>query len=471
MTVVVASGLTVGNGPGGNDAGGNGAGRDHGMQVFGGGHSIEVVSGSLKLAAGEMRAYQPDWGRLSRACSDVPEGNGLQGDEYLEIFRALQQVREAARKASEQMMHSSASVDKLEQSLSRAAENYEQAESQNLSTIGYADTDASVGAVLNMMQAMPEWREEMALLAFAIYSPGLLGMKLRNEMNAAELKKVGARTVRTLFSVLFDFAPNIVVAGKEEVSTMRTDATKLTTWIEHQQLAGEGHGSIMVSKAVTSSGEHRWIVTIPGTNMSGGSTWGLRRMAQAFDNNTDDVRNAVEAALKEAGAMPGDGVYLNGHSQGGTHSLNLAHDQEFKEQYKLKGTFTAGAPHGDDDPPTDAPQLMLIDPDDAIPALGATAPLKVSPNRVAVFSKSRDRVASSKPDLLGSDHGSHNYLDHARVADGVQDTALSDLKKQMELDDLKITETYRFKTSNGSKVRLPPIIPPPTVLRPLRIRF
>ena len=230
----------------------------------------------------------------------------------------------------------------------------------------------------------------------------------------------------------------------------RVDASKLRTWIEQQQLAGEGRGSIVVSKVVTESEEHAWIVTLPGTNMSKDSPWGLPRMKQAFNRETDDVRKAVEAALKDAGAKPGEGVYLNGHSQGGRHALNLSEDQQFKAKYTLKGAFTAGAPHGDEDPPADVPQLMLIDPDDAIPALGAAGALKVSPNRVALFSKSGHRYETNSPSLLGTDHGSQNYLNHAKAADGVEDTALRDLKRRMQIEDLKITETYRFKTSTGS---------------------
>lgn len=445
MTVVMVSGLTVGNGPGGDGARG-----DHGMQVFGGSNSIEVVSGSLKLAAGEMRAYQPDWLALSQRCAaSVPDGYGVQGP-YSEVVSALHHLREVAYKASRHMIDTWHYINNLEQSLVHAANNYEEAESQNLATIGFSDEDATWGVLMNMAEASPELSVLITAGGTFFYATESVRQTVENGFKLVDGKSRGAKTVRDVFSGLTSFAPRIPLMRQEKAVAVRTDASKLTTWIEQQQLAGEGHGSIMVSKAVTSSGEHRWIVTIPGTNMSKGSAWGLPRMAQAFENETEDVRKAVGDALKKAGAKSGEGVYLSGFSQGGKHALNLAHDDTFKKQYKLKGTFTAGAPHGDDDPPTDAPQLMLIDPDDAIPAFGATAPLKVSPNRVAVFSRGEDRVKTDNPGPLGADHGSHNYLDHARVADVVDDPALADIKEKMQLDDLKITETHRFKTSTGA---------------------
>lgn len=419
------------------------------IEVFGGGHSIEVVTGSLKLAAGELGAYQPDWARLSATCSSAPSGYGLP-PHFIEVTGALHRLSAAAQETAAKMRLAHNRIEHLEEDLVRAADQYEQAESENLGTIGFAGEDATWGTVQNMMEASPDAKYAIGAAAGLTYVPGFFGLLMQNRLNPEGFKELGAKNVKGLFSFAFPAAPRIEMDAKDRRSVQRADASKLRTWIEQQQLAGEGRGSIVVSKVVTESGEHAWIVTLPGTNMSKDSPWGLPRMKQAFNRETDDVRKAVEAALKDVGAKPGEGVYLNGHSQGGRHALNLSEDQQFKAKYTLKGAFTAGAPHGDEDPPADVPQLMLIDPDDAIPALGAAGALKVSPNRVALFSKSGHRYETDSPSLLGSDHGSQNYLNHAKAADGVEDTALRDLKRRMQIEDLKITETYRFTTSTGS---------------------
>lgn len=276
------------------------------IEVFGGGHSIEVVTGSLKLAAGELGAYQPDWARLSATCSSAPSGYGLP-PHFIEVTGALHRLSAAAQETAAKMRLAHNRIEHLEEDLVRAAEQYEQAESENLGTIGFADDDATWGTVMNMMEASPNAKYAIGAGAGLTYVPGLLILALQGKLNPEGIKELGAKNVKGLFSIVFPKAPKIKMEAKERRPVQRADASKLSTWIEQQQLAGQGRGSIVVSKVVTEAGKHAWIVTLPGTNDSKGTVWGLPRMKQAFNRETDDVRKAVDASLKDAGAKPGKG--------------------------------------------------------------------------------------------------------------------------------------------------------------------
>lgn len=106
----------------------------------------------------------------------------------------------------------------------------------------------------------------------------------------------------------------------------------------------QGASLVAVQELRDASGESRWIVSVPGTNMLPGTTFGWHQnfelmSADATERETADSVLVVQEAMDLAGVGPDDDVMLVGHSQGGLAAAVVA-----ASDLRVKRLLTAGAP-------------------------------------------------------------------------------------------------------------------------------
>lgn len=135
---------------------------------------------------------------------------------------------------------------------------------------------------------------------------------------------------------------------------------------------------VRVTEVAQPDGSSAYIVTVPGTeglfDFPGSVTGG----DEGFDNTSNlelqagersASMEAVMAAMDEAGIEPGDPVMLQGHSQGGMVTGELAQDPEFMEQYSVTHMITQGAPNDSRSVPPGVETLAIEHSNDPVPKL------------------------------------------------------------------------------------------------------
>ncbi|MDR3202186.1 MAG: hypothetical protein LBT54_03515 [Bifidobacteriaceae bacterium] len=136
-----------------------------------------------------------------------------------------------------------------------------------------------------------------------------------------------------------------------------------------------GNPQIRLTRIIGPDGRPSWAVAISGT-IEPGDLFGSgdcledsrTNLAGVAGMNTE-VAQAVMAALKAAGAKPGESVLLAGHSQGGIVAAGLAASSQFNQRYKVAGVLTAGSPVSTIKVPESVPLLAVEHRQDFIPAL------------------------------------------------------------------------------------------------------
>lgn len=174
-------------------------------------------------------------------------------------------------------------------------------------------------------------------------------------------------------------------------------------------------------------GADRFAVYVAGTKSPLGwlgiEPLDLASNLQLYAGARSDSYDAVEAALRDAGARPGDEVLAIGHSQGGAITTRLALDSPFT----VIGNVTFGSPV-QGDVPAHALDVTLRHTDDPVPALqagghpaGVGAPGSIVVERVA---DPGGRIA----DLALGAHSMDAYTRTAALADASDDPRLRDLR-------------------------------------------
>lgn len=386
------------------------------LQVFGGASPFSVITADLRTAASQLRHIAENLtagtvhGFDARTAAMAPEAN--QPGVRLKLTAVEQTQRECTR-MSENAQHSTRA---LAQSLELAAGGYERAE-----RAATAIPESPLGASPSM-----SFRSAWELLSGMATSdpPGLFASaRGMTEALLFRLLALGGSPSLDIKEAAEEMlrvtpVPVIEVLKPQEEGESPTDVG-LPQLIDLQASSERGPGAIVVTR--TGSAEHpTWIVTLPGTNMASGGVWGAERILDAVAGKTDAVRKAVETALDSVGAKAGDGLVLNGHSQGGRHALNLASDAELRGKYKISGVFTAGAPSGGDPIPTDVSVIQLEDPEDPVPGLDGQAGVPVGLNRMLIRGNAGKASGDGNPGPFGRDHGLENYrkLAVAAATDG-----------------------------------------------------
>ncbi|KAA9089198.1 alpha/beta fold hydrolase [Microbacterium radiodurans] len=183
---------------------------------------------------------------------------------------------------------------------------------------------------------------------------------------------------------------------------------------------------IRVERYVDPGGAQRFAVYVAGTRaplgFGGDEPMDMASNIDLYTGQRAASVEAVAAALREAGAKPGDTVLAVGHSQGGAAVARLALESEFA----VAAVVTLGSPvHVD--PPADTIDITLRHTDDPVPALqsgghpaGTGAPGSFVAERVA------DPGGSPGDVGLGA-HGVDAYRATAAFVDGSGDPRVAQI--------------------------------------------
>jgi hypothetical protein len=138
---------------------------------------------------------------------------------------------------------------------------------------------------------------------------------------------------------------------------------------------GKNNGPNIDVRTVTGpDGKPHYIVDIPGTKVWNSSTPGsnntnindLGTNIHGVAGQDTALQQAVDQALKQAGATSTDPVMLVGHSQGGIIAANAAADWVNEGKYNVTNVITAGSPVGLVDMPSSVQVLSLENSGDIV---------------------------------------------------------------------------------------------------------
>ncbi len=184
---------------------------------------------------------------------------------------------------------------------------------------------------------------------------------------------------------------------------------------------------IRVESYVDPGGGRRFAVYVAGTRapmgFGGDEPMDMASNVDLYTGQRAASVEAVAAALRDAGAEPGDTVLAVGHSQGGAAVARLALEGEFA----VAAVVTLGSPvHVDG--PADTIDITLRHTDDPVPALqaGGHAAGVGAPGSIVV-----ERVADPGgriTDLALGAHSMDAYTRTAALADASDDPRLRDLR-------------------------------------------
>jgi uncharacterized protein YukE len=136
---------------------------------------------------------------------------------------------------------------------------------------------------------------------------------------------------------------------------------------------GKDQGTFAIQRVVLADGSTHYTVFIPGTQVA--SDWdnpfSPQAAAAAGMGDETVVASMIKAALIDAGAGPGDGVCLVGHSLGALEAANLAHDPDFNSYYNVERVVGFGATMRNDIP-SSIPVLSVVNQFDPVGRWTAT---------------------------------------------------------------------------------------------------
>lgn len=178
----------------------------------------------------------------------------------------------------------------------------------------------------------------------------------------------------------------------------------------------------------------RWIVYAGGTVDTGIRTarepWDDTSNVQGIAQLDPGSSRATLAALREAGARPGDPVLCVGYSQGGIVATDVVRDGGFANA----GLVTFGSPTGQMQVPPGVPNVAVEVTEDLIPALGGE-PRDAAHGgleRVLVRRGIYDtRHPPPSTEMLPA-HALDNYAQTARLMDGSSDPRLAGMRQRID---------------------------------------
>jgi hypothetical protein len=179
----------------------------------------------------------------------------------------------------------------------------------------------------------------------------------------------------------------------------------------------------------------KYLVYIPGTQV-----WQPFAKTNPFDltSNLSAMTGAgvaaselgVQCALLQAGVTQTDRVIFIGHSQGGLIAANIAANAQ-KQNYRVAGLVTFGAPLGQLATQIKVPTISLEHTNDVVPKLG----LKANPLASEWVTVQRELPVDANRSALVQAHELPGYLETAKLADDSNDVGVQRIKS--ELLDLK----------------------------------
>ncbi|NUT70505.1 hypothetical protein [Pseudarthrobacter sp. C4D7] len=217
-----------------------------------------------------------------------------------------------------------------------------------------------------------------------------------------------------------------VTATREESVPIDLDASPAGLLQRVQLIEARGSGYIEVIEVDTGSGK-AYIVVVPGTQVNeadgGTNPFDLGGIVDGMGGQSGYVNAAVIQSLRAAGAAPGADVVAVGYSQGGIHAMNLAADEDFLKEYRLKYVLTAGSPVSRITPSPDVSTLHLEHRTDWVPGSDGL-PNRDARNQVTVTMTNDLYVRGGGDAGLGPGHSLTGYEEAARQVGASKDPSL-----------------------------------------------
>lgn len=302
-----------------------------GIEIRSGG-AVEVDSDSLRAAAARLRAVADDAGEQMRALRAASDRTTVaDGAAALSLAWAAGAVGQAGERA-----------DDLAGRLEHAAGRYETAELLAAAELARAAGDAEALAAIDrrlhaLWEAQPRAVWEMLATAGFPAPPGSLEWQVGATagtfgawgVNAAAAMLLAARVVlnRTGFGAVPAGARLAPASGA--VGVARTAVTPVTAPRTLAEVAaripGGGDARVRVERYPAAGRATTYAVYIAGTQSGGPrEAFDMRSNLQLYGGERSASYRAVEQALRDAGAAPGDRVAVWGHSQGAMIGEHLA---------------------------------------------------------------------------------------------------------------------------------------------------
>lgn len=213
-----------------------------------------------------------------------------------------------------------------------------------------------------------------------------------------------------------------------------------------------GPGGIRVERYTMAGGARRFAVYVTGTRTmksDSADVFDLDSNLNLYRGRDADSLAAVRAALREAGAKPGDPLLLSGHSQGAMAASHLALEGDYDVTTfigignPVQADLGAGTLHVD--------LRHTDDPVSALAAGGHDATIGAPGSFVA------ERTADPLPslaDVKGEAHFLSHYADTAEMLDASSDPRMDAVRERIaEFDGAASVDVFVFDAADGEPPR------------------
>lgn len=215
----------------------------------------------------------------------------------------------------------------------------------------------------------------------------------------------------------------------------------------------QGDARVRVEKYSMPDGSRSFAVYIAGTSTAGGAreAWDWDSNRRLYLGERSASFDATEAALRSAGAKPGDAIYEFGHSQGGMIAGRVA----VESGYDTRALVTFGSPtEAQVDAGTLSVQVRHTDDPVAALAGGGSAERVGAPDSVVVSRLADPAVGRSDLDL--QTHHLETYVDTAAMFDSSDDPRAGALRERLdELRAATSVEAFDFAVQRTKPTRVP----------------
>lgn len=210
--------------------------------------------------------------------------------------------------------------------------------------------------------------------------------------------------------------------------------------------------TIRLQRHVSPDGSRSWTVLIPGTKhftFGGVNPTDMETNLQEVANVPSDQQVAVQAALRQAGAQPGDTIEVAGFSQSAAVASAIASSEYMNNTYNIVSTLAVGGPSSNDVPVHPQTVLALQNTADAVPALDGST--RNAPGVITVDSQLTEEQLHR---ATGTPEGGRSWV-HSReayqelVRQNTGDPRIQDWeqrrREEMGLSERTVTTNYDFQ--------------------------
>lgn len=199
--------------------------------------------------------------------------------------------------------------------------------------------------------------------------------------------------------------------------------------------------TIRVERYTLADGRREFAVYVAGTQGESGTVLDWDSNVRLYSGERSQAYEAVERALEEAGAQPGDALHAAGFSQGGMIAGWLAAEG----RYDVETLVTLGAPM-EIDTRSDTVVVTVRHDDDPFPLLvGGGAPHASGSDRSVLIERTLD-PASTPLDLAVPAHRLEAYIETMREFDASGDPRVAQLGERLaHLREAPTVEVFDFR--------------------------